>query len=153
MSLQISGYDMERNLGFVISDLQRLITTAMDKELKALGLTRSQLRIILHLSRRDGLTQVRIAEDLQMGKVAVGGLLDRLEGKGLVQRRPHPTDRRATHVFLTPSAAALYTPIVESGRHVMDRMLAGISTRKQTELIDLLLTVKQNTQNIITETD
>jgi hypothetical protein len=35
----------------------------------------------------------------------------------------------------------------------MDRMLAGISTRKQTELIDLLLTVKQNTQNIITETD
>jgi DNA-binding MarR family transcriptional regulator len=153
MSLQISGYDMERNLGFVISDLQRLITTAMDKELKALDLTRSQLRIILHLSRRDGLTQVRIAEDLEMGKVAVGGLLDRLEGKGLVQRRPHPTDRRATHVFLTPSAEALYTPIVESGRYVMDKMLAGISTRKQTELIDLLLTVKQNTQNIITETD
>ena len=153
MSLQISGYDMERNLGFVISDLQRLITTAMDKELKALDLTRSQLRIMLHLSRRDGLTQVRIAEDLDMGKVAVGGLLDRLEGKGLVQRRPHPTDRRATHVFLTPSAEALYKPIVESGRYVMDKMLAGISTQKQTELIDLLLTVKQNTQNIITETD
>ena len=153
MGLQVSGYDMERNLGFVISDLHRLITTAMDKELKTLGLTRSQLRIILHLSRRDGLTQVRIAEDLEMGKVAVGGLLDRLQGKGLVQRKPHPTDRRATHVFLTPSAEALYNPIVESGRYVMGRMLAGISTRKQKELIDLLLTVKQNTQNIITKTD
>ena len=153
MGLQVSGYDMERNLGFVISDLHRLITTAMDKELKTLDLTRSQLRIILHLSRQDGLTQVRIAEDLEMGKVAVGGLLDRLQGKGLVQRKPHPTDRRATHVFLTPSAEALYKPIVESGRYVMDKMLAGISTQKQTELIDLLLTVKQNTQNIITETD
>ncbi len=152
MSLEISGYDMDRNLGFVISDLQRLITTAMDKELKTLGLTRAQLRIILHLSREDGLTQVRIAEDLQMGKVAVGGLLDRLEGKELVQRRPHPTDRRATHIFLTPSAEALYKPIVESGRYVMDKMLAGISGDKQKELIDLLLTVKQNTQNIITET-
>lgn len=153
MSLEISGYDMDRNLGFVISDLQRLITTAMDKELKALGLTRSQLRIILHLSRQDGLTQVRIADDLQMGKVAVGGLLDRLESKGLVQRRPHPTDRRATHIFLTPSAEALYQPIVESGRYVMGKMLAGISSSKQKELINLLLTVKQNTQNIITETD
>ena len=153
MGLQVSGYDMERNLGFVISDLHRLITTAMDKELKTLDLTRSQLRIILHLSRRDGLTQVRIADDLEMGKVAVGGLLDRLQGKGLVQRKPHPTDRRATHVFLTPSAEALYKPIVESGRYVMGRMLAGIGTRKQKELIDLLLTVKQNTQNIITETD
>ncbi len=153
MSLEISGYDMDRNLGFVISDLQRLITTAMDKELKTLGLTRSQLRIILHLSRRDGLTQVRIAEDLQIGKVAVGGLLDRLESKGLVQRRPHPTDRRATHVFLSSSAGALYKPIVESGRYVMHKMLAGISADKQKELIDLLLTVKQNTLNIITETN
>jgi DNA-binding MarR family transcriptional regulator len=153
MSLEISGYDMDRNLGFVISDLQRLITTAMDKELKLLGLTRSQLRIILHLSRQDGLTQVRIAEDLQMGKVAVGGLLDRLESKELVQRKPHPTDRRATHIFLTPSAEALYEPIVESGRYVMGKMLAGISSSKQKELINLLLTVKQNTQNIITETD
>lgn len=151
MSLQVSGYDMNRNLGFVISDLQRLITTAMDKELKTLGLTRSQLRIILHLSRQDGLTQVRIAEELEMGKVAVGGLLDRLQGKGLVQRRPHPTDRRATHIFLTAKAEALYKPIVESGRYVTEKMLAGISTRKQKELIDLLLTVKQNTQNIITE--
>ena len=153
MSLEISGYDMDRNLGFVISDLQRLITTAMDKELKTLGLTRSQLRIILHLSREDGLTQVRIADDLQMGKVAVGGLLDRLQDKGLIQRRPHPTDRRATHIFLTPSAEALYKPIVESGRYVMDKMLIGISTDKQKALIDLLLTVKQNTLNIIAETD
>ena len=153
MSLEISGYDMDRNLGFVISDLQRLITTAMDKELKTLGLTRAQLRIILHLSREDGLTQVRIAEDLQMGKVAVGGLLDRLQDKGLIQRRPHPTDRRATHIFLTPSAEALYKPIVESGRYVMDKMLIGISTDKQKALIDLLLTVKQNTLNIIAETD
>ena len=153
MSLDITGYDMDRNLGFVISDLQRLITTAMDKELKALGLTRSQLRIILHLSRQDGLTQVRIAEDLQMGKVAVGGLLDRLESKELIQRRPHPTDRRATHIFLTPDAEALYKPIVESGGYVMDKMLAGISREKQKELIDLLLTVKQNTLNIIAETN
>jgi len=35
----------------------------------------------------------------------------------------------------------------------MDKMLAGISADKQKELIDLLLTVKQNTLNIITETN
>ena len=101
MSLDLSGYDIDRNLGFVISDLHRLITTAMDKELKALGLTRSQLRVVLHLTREQGLTQVRIAEDLEMGKVAVGGLLDRLEAKGLIERRPHPTDRRASSIFRT----------------------------------------------------
>ncbi len=149
MSLQVPGYDMNRNLGFVISDLHRLITTAMDKELKALGLTRSQLRVILHLSRQDGLTQVRIADDLDMGKVAVGGLLDRLEAKGLVERRPHPTDRRAICIFLTAKAAALYQPILKSGAYVTEQMLESIKPEDQERLVDLLLTVKQNTLALI----
>ena len=38
MILEVPGYDIDRNLGFVISDLHRLITTAMDKNLKSLGL-------------------------------------------------------------------------------------------------------------------
>ena len=149
MRLNIPDYDMDRNLGFVIGNLQRLITTAMDAELKDLGLTHSQLRVVLHLSRQEGLTQVRIAKDLQIGKVAVGGLLDRLESKGLVQRKPHPSDRRATQISLTAKADDLYKPIVESGKFVMEKMLIGIGPEQEQQLIDLLLTVKQNTQNII----
>ena len=154
MSLEVPhGYDINRNLGFVISDLHRLITTAMDKELKALGLTRSQLRVVLYLTREEGLTQVRIAEDLEMGKVAVGGLLDRLEAKGLVERRAHPTDRRAMQIFLTAKAGALHKPILKSGAYVTNRMMAGISPTDQKRLVDLLLTVKQNTQAMITDND
>ena len=153
MSLEVPGYDMDRNLGFVISDLQRLITTAMDKELKTLGLTRSQLRVVLHLSRQDGLTQVRIADDLDMGKVAIGGLLDRLQGKGLIERRPHPTDRRATQIFLTARADALYKPILKSGAYVTGQMLANISPEEQEHLVDLLLIVKQNTLALLSDTD
>ena len=108
---------VDRNLGFLVSDVHRLITTAIDKEMKELGLTRSQLRVILHLVREDGLTQVRIADDLQLGKVTIGGLLDRLEVKQLVERRPHPTDRRATLVYLTDNA---------EGTNVMNHGICGI---------------------------
>ncbi len=153
MSLELPGYDMNRNLGFVISDLHRLITTAMDKELKALGLTRSQLRVVLHLSRNDGLTQVRIAEDLEMGKVAIGGLLDRLQSKQLIERKPHPTDRRATLIYLTAKTLALYEPILASGSYVTAQMLRGLSSTQQEQLIDLLLLVKQNTLGIINKSN
>ena len=154
MSLEVPhGYDINRNLGFVISDLHRLITTAMDKELKALDLTRSQLRVVLYLTREEGLTQVRIAEDLEMGKVALGGLLDRLEAKGLVERRAHPTDRRAMQIFLTAKAGALHQPILKSGAYVTNRMMADISPKDQERLLDLLLTVKHNTQAMITDND
>jgi MarR family transcriptional regulator for hemolysin len=153
VSLDLSGYDIDRNLGFLISDLHRLITTAMDKELKALSLTRSQLRVVLHLTRGQGLTQVRIAEDLEMGKVAVGGLLDRLEAKDLIERRPHPTDRRASSIFLTAKSDALHKPILKSGGYVSRQMVANISSKDQERLVDLLLMVKQNTQALLSDTE
>jgi DNA-binding MarR family transcriptional regulator len=140
---------VDRNLGFLVSDVHRLITTAVDKEMKELGLTRSQLRVILHLVREDGLTQVRIADDLQLGKVTVGGLLDRLEVKQLVERRPHPTDRRATLVYLTDNADELIQPMQKSGSKLLRQFQQGMSKKEQQQLIDLLLRVKDNTLEIL----
>ena len=140
---------VDRNLGFLVSDVHRLITTAIDKEMKELGLTRSQLRVILHLVREDGLTQVRIADDLQLGKVTVGGLLDRLEVKQLVERRPHPTDRRATLVYLTDNIDELIQPMQKSGGKLLRQFQQGMSKKEQQQLIDLLLRVKDNTLEIL----
>jgi DNA-binding MarR family transcriptional regulator len=140
---------VDRNLGFLVSDVHRLITTAVDKEMKELGLTRSQLRVLLHLVREDGLTQVRIADDLQLGKVTVGGLLDRLEVKQLVERRPHPTDRRATLVYLTDNADELIQPMQKSGSKLLRQFQQGMSKKEQQQLIDLLLRVKDNTLEIL----
>jgi len=149
MPSKLSNRHIDRNLGFVISDVHRLITTAIDKEMKVLGLTRSQLRVILHLLREDGLTQVRIADDLQLGKVTVGGLLDRLEGKGLVERRPHPTDRRAVLVFLTDGDDELVQPMQKSGGKLLSQFQKGMSKKEQQQLVDLLLRVRDNTLEVL----
>jgi DNA-binding MarR family transcriptional regulator len=139
----------ERNLGFVISDVHRLITAAVDKEVSTLGLTRSQLRVVLHLMRSDGISQVNLADDLQLGKVTVGGLLDRLQEKGLIERRPHPSDRRSNLVYLTLADQNIYESIVKAGRVILDQVLAGINKAEQKQLIDLLLRVKANTALIL----
>lgn len=139
----------ERNLGFVISDVHRLITAAVDKEVSTLGLTRSQLRVVLHLMRSDGISQVNLADDLQLGKVTVGGLLDRLQEKGLIERRPHPSDRRSKLVYLTLADQNIYESIVKAGRVILDQVLAGINKAEQKQLIDLLLRVKANTALIL----
>jgi DNA-binding MarR family transcriptional regulator len=139
----------ERNLGFVISDVHRLITAAVDKEVSTLGLTRSQLRVVLHLMRSDGISQVNLADDLQLGKVTVGGLLDRLQEKGLIERCPHPSDRRSNLVYLTLADQNIYKSIVKAGRVVLDQVLAGINKAEQKQLIDLLLRVKANTALIL----
>ena len=72
--------DWELRLGFLIHDVSRLRRSAFDRCLKPLNVTRSQWWVLACLSRDDGMTQSQLAEELDLGKVAVGGLIDRPTG-------------------------------------------------------------------------
>src|SRR3546814_1927172 len=61
--------------GFLIHDVSRLRRVVVDRALKPLGITRSQWWVLAFLSRRDGMTQTALASDLDLTKVAIGGLL------------------------------------------------------------------------------
>ena len=86
----------------------------MDRALKPLGITRSQWWVLAFLSRRDGMTQTALAADLDLTKVAVGGLLDRMEAAGFVERRADQNDGRARRVYLTRAGAKMVSAIRES---------------------------------------
>src|SRR5260370_31973343 len=83
---------MKRNerirIGFLIHDVSRLRRTAFDQRMKPLGLTRSQWWVLSGVSRHgdSGVTQTELANVLDLGKVALGGLIDRLEERGFVKR-------------------------------------------------------------------
>ncbi len=86
--------------GFLVHDVSRLRRIALDRVLKPLGVTRSQWWVLTFLSRRDGMTQSALAADLDLTKVAVGGLLERMEAVGFVQRRAETFDARIRRVYL-----------------------------------------------------
>ena len=65
-------------------------------------LTRNQTRLLGALMQRDGQTQTELANELEIHKVSVGIYVSELEEFKLVERRQHPTDRRAKCIFLTP---------------------------------------------------
>ncbi len=90
-------------LGFLVHDVSRLRRTVVDKVMKPLGITRSQWWVLTNLSRnsRHEMMQTELANVLDIGKVALGGLLDRLEAIGYVERRADPVDRRAKRVVTT----------------------------------------------------
>lgn len=90
-------------LGFLVHDVSRLRRTVVDKVMKPLGITRSQWWVLTNLSRnsRHEMMQTELANVLDIGKVALGGLLDRLEAIGYVERKADPVDRRAKRVVMT----------------------------------------------------
>ena len=102
--------------GFLIHDVSRLRRIVVDRALKPLGITRSQWWVLAFLSRRDGMTQTALAADLDLTKVAIGGLLDRMEAAGFVERRADHSDGRARRVYLTRAGAKMVATIREQRR-------------------------------------
>lgn len=72
-----------------------------------LGLTPNDSRALTSLAPRDGRTMGSLAEEWNIDASTATWIVDRLEAKGLVERRPHPSDRRVKLVVLTPRGSRL----------------------------------------------
>ncbi len=118
--------DWELRLGFLIHDVSRMRRSAFDRYLKPMNITRSQWWVLAYLSREDGMTQSQLAEELDLGKVGMGGLIDRLEKTGMVRREPDQSDRRINRVFLEPRSKALVTKMRGLNHKFNTRVLDGI---------------------------
>ena len=100
-SVTVGGRPM--SIGALIHDVARLRRNAFDEQAKPMGLTRSQFSVLAHLGRHPGgrMNQSEIAAALEVGKVTLGGLVDRLEAGGLARRELSGEDRRVKRIRLT----------------------------------------------------
>lgn len=134
----------ELRLGFLIHDVSRMRRNVVDRVLKPLDVTRSQWWVLAFLSREDGMSQVTLADELDLGKVALGGLIDRLEAVDLVERKPDAIDRRVKRVFLTAKGAGLIGTIRDSVGEAEARIIEGIASRELQATVRALRLMKAN---------
>jgi MarR family transcriptional regulator, transcriptional regulator for hemolysin len=119
--------DKETRFAFLIHDVSRLRRVMFDRIVRTLGTSRSQWWVLAFLSRDDGSPQTNLADELDVGKVALGGLVDRLEEAGMVERRADPIDRRVKRVFLTKEGRKLVSQNKELDKRVNETTLNGVS--------------------------
>lgn len=129
--------------GFLIHDVSRLRRVVVDRALKPLGITRSQWWVLAFLSRRDGMTQTALAGDLDLTKVAIGGLLDRMETAGFVERRADASDGRARRVYLTRAGSKMVITIRENVEQIELQILDHVSEDALNQAAATLLTIKE----------
>jgi DNA-binding MarR family transcriptional regulator len=134
----------ELDLGFLIHDTSRLRRCAFDRYLKPLRITRSQWWVLAYVSRKDGMTQSELAEELDLGKVAVGGLIDRLQKNGLVRRVSDPNDRRVNLIHLEPKSKQLLSSLRKANHKFNERILAGLSDKQLITAAEALEIMKRN---------
>jgi DNA-binding MarR family transcriptional regulator len=136
--------DWDLRLGYLIHDVSRLRRMMFDRALAPLGITRSQWWVLAFISRKDGLKQTELANELDVGKVALGALIDRLENAGFVVRRPEPEDRRVKRVFLTKKVDVFMKRLRKETDAFNARIIAGIPRSDLERTSDALLAMKGN---------
>jgi DNA-binding MarR family transcriptional regulator len=135
--------------GFLIHDVSRLRRIVVDRALKPLGVTRSQWWVLAFLSRRDGMTQTALAADLDLTKVAVGGLIDRMETSGVVERRPDQNDGRIKRVFLTKEGMSLVNKIKQHVDSVEEQIIIAVDDNELGRVAQTLSTIKHTLLDLI----
>lgn len=135
---------MSDSLGFLISDVSRLMRRRFDERARQIGTTRAQWRTLTTLSRNEGLNQGALADLLEVEPITLCRMIDRLEESGLVERRRDPADRRAWQLFLTDKS----TPMLDELRALADDLfgqaLVGIDEPVREALSASLNLIREN---------
>src|SRR6266403_3106286 len=99
--------DLKRQLIAQLVESSRLLRNYIDHRAKGRGTTRAQWIELFRLRQQEGLSQVDLADVLELQPISLVRLLDRLVEHGLLERRHDPRDRRANRLFLTASGRQL----------------------------------------------
>lgn len=142
-TVPIDRPDWDLRLGYLIHDVSRLRRMMFDRALAPLGITRSQWWVLAFVSRRNGSPQTELANELDLGKVALGGLIDRLESSGFVMRQADPVDRRIKRVHLTKQAMNFLKHLRKETDKFNARIVEGIDRDDLQKTADTLLAMKR----------
>lgn len=135
-----------RHIAGLIFHLSRDLATTLDRHMAPFNVTGQQAALLLRSCAVPDATPTQLALWLGTDNPGMTRLLDRLETKGLVQRRTNPTDRRAIVVEPTDAGQTLAPDLSSTFRTVFSQLVDGIAPDELTVLESLLRRLRNNVE-------
>src|SRR5690242_1943596 len=136
--------DLKRQLIAQLVESSRLLRNYIDGRAKTRGTTRAQWIVLFRLRQQEGLSQVDLAEVLELQPISLVRLLDRLVEHGLLERRPDPKDRRANKLHLTRAGRRLVDDLDSLRDSIATDVLRDIPTDAIRTSLDTLVDIKEH---------
>jgi len=131
-------------LGFLLHDVARLLRKRFEQNARGSGLTRSQWQVLAYLAQNEGINQSALADLLEIEPITLGRIVDKLQTLALIERHPHPSDRRVWLLHLTPAARSKLTQLRRLGDVTRGEALTGVSEADRERLLKTLQALKTN---------
>jgi len=130
------------DLLFLLHDVARLIRQEADRRASMHGMTRAQWVILIWLQRQPGLSQKELAEILEVEPITVARLIDRLEARGMVERRPDDRDRRIWRLHLLPPSGQVLAEMEAERADILRVLTEDVAPATQQTMIEGLQFMK-----------
>jgi MarR family transcriptional regulator, transcriptional regulator for hemolysin len=131
-------------IGFLLHKVARLLRKRFAQNAHGSGLTRSQWQVLAYLSLNEGINQSGLAELLEVEPITLCRIVDKLQSFGLIERYPHPSDRRVWVLRLTPASRPKLTEAGKFSDRTTSEALAGVSDGDRLRLLKILQALKSN---------
>jgi DNA-binding MarR family transcriptional regulator len=141
-------HDRKRQLVAQLVESSRVLRNYIDQRAKGRGTTRAQWIVLFRLREQEGLSQVDLAEVLELQPISLVRLLDRLVEHGLVERRPDPRDRRANRLHLTARGRQLVDDLDSLRDAIASDVLSDIPAAAIETTLDTLKDIKDRIKNL-----
>ena len=124
--------------GHYIRRLQQIAVAIFMQETIEFGITPVQFAALQTVADQPGLDQRTLARTIGFDTSTIAGVIDRLEARGLMNRRPAPADRRVRLLSLSDQGQRLLNDVVPSMLRAQQRMLAPLPHAERDEFIRML---------------
>jgi DNA-binding MarR family transcriptional regulator len=129
---------IEDCISFLLGKAYQQVNQLAKRRMAPYGVTPVQYALLHVLWEQDGRSGADLGARLRLDAATITGVLDRLVHGGLIERRPHPTDRRVHCVFLTEAGRALQEPLDREADLVNVESLGRFSPEEGRRLRDML---------------
>jgi DNA-binding MarR family transcriptional regulator len=127
-----------RAVGFMLSSLGHAVAGKFSARLAPLGLEPREFALLRLIGSGEGHSQQAVGERLGIPASRMVALVDELEGRELLERRPSPRDRRAHALHLTPSGKHLLTQATRLAATLEGELTQELDAAERIQLVELL---------------
>src|SRR5271166_4977924 len=124
--------------GYLFRRMQQIAVSIFIEECKACDLTPVQYAALVAIHTHPGIDATRLSAVIAFDRSTLGNVIERLEAKALIERRPSREDKRIKLLYLTKSGAALLREIMSSVDRAQARMLQPLKASDRKALMALL---------------
>jgi DNA-binding MarR family transcriptional regulator len=143
-TLAIERRPFGQAVGFMLSQLGLEVTRRFGLLMSKVDLEARQWSVMRAISQAEGQSQNALAEFLHIPPSSMVALIDHLEARGLLERRPDPGDRRSWRLHITPAGRGVIEGAWELAAGFERTLCAGFTSDQRGQLMEMLCHVADN---------